>query len=182
MKPIITLIILIFSSFILNAQSLSVKDLTCEHKVNPVIDMQHPRLSWKIMAAGNNVLQTAYQIRVSTDSSFSNSKLVWNTGKVLSDESVLQKYQGDKLTSGQQYYWQVKIWDNKGRESNWSAPAHWETGLLHPSEWKAQWIELKGDTNRYSPSPYLRKEFTISKEIDRAVAYVTAHGLFELHL
>lgn len=182
MKPIITLIILVFSSFTLHAQSLSVKDLTCEHKENPVVDMQHPRLSWKIMASGNSVLQTAYQIRVSTDSEFTSSKLVWNSGKVLSDESVLQKYQGDQLTSGQHYYWQVKVWDNKGRESNWSEPAHWETGLLNQSEWKAHWIELKGDTNRYSSSPYLRKEFTVSKEIDRAVAYVTAHGLYELHL
>lgn len=182
MKTINILIIFAFCSFFLNAQSLVVKDLTCEHKVSPVIDVQNPRLSWKIMATENNISQTAYQIRVSTDSSFSSPKLVWNSGKVMSDESVLQKYQGDKLNSGEKYYWQVKVWDNKGRETPWSAPSQWETGLLHPSEWIAQWIELKGDTNRYSPSPYLRKEFTISKKIDRAVVYVTAHGLYELHL
>ncbi len=167
----------------LSAQPLSVKDLTCEHKTNPIgIDAQQPRLSWKIVSTGNNIMQTAYQIRVSTDVSFASSKSVWNSGKVLSDESVLQKYGGNELKPGQRYYWQVKVWDNKGKESKWSETAFWETGLFSPSEWRAQWIEMKGDTNRYAPSPYFRKEFDVTKKVSKAVVYVTAHGLYELRL
>jgi len=176
------LFLLIIPGFIF-AQNLSVKDLTCEHKINPVgIDILQPRLSWKISGVGNNILQTAWSIRVATDPKFSSSKMVWRSGKVLSDESVLQVYNGPALKSGQRYFWQVMIWDNKGRSTRWSETAFWEMGLLSPSDWKARWIELEDDTNRYSPSPHFRKEFTVSKPIAEATVYVTSHGLYDLSL
>ena len=176
------LFLLIIPGFIF-AQNLSVKDLTCEHKINPVgIDILQPRLSWKISGAGNNILQTAWSIRVATDPKFSSSKMIWQSGKVLSDESVLQVYNGPALKSGQRYFWQVMIWDNKGRSTRWSETAFWEMGLLSPSDWKARWIELEDDTNRYSPSPHFRKEFTVSKRIAKATVYVTSHGLYDLNL
>ncbi len=167
----------------LSAQQLSVNNLTTEHKINPIgIDAAQPRFSWKISVTGNNVMQTAYQIRVATNASFSSSTQVWNSGKITSDESVLQKYAGNALKSAQRYYWQVKVWDNKGRESKWSQTAFWETGLLSQADWKAQWIEFDEDTSRYIPAPYLRKEFDVSKKIAKATIYATAHGLYELHL
>lgn len=55
-------------------------------------------------------------------------------------------------------------------------------GLLSAYDWKAKWIELEGDTNRYAPSPHFRKEFTIDKIILEARVYVTSHGYYELHL
>jgi len=59
-----------------------VNNLTAEHKVNPIgIDATQPRFSWKISATGNNVMQTAYQIRVATNASFSSSSVVWNSVK-----------------------------------------------------------------------------------------------------
>lgn len=170
-------------SVALNAQNLVVKDLTCEFKTNPVgIDELHPRLSWKISGTGNNILQTAYSIRVSSDPRFTSSKIVWESGRVASDESHLLVYKGADLKSGQRYYWQVRIWDNKGRSTRWSETAYWEMGLLSPSDWKARWIELEDDTNRYSPSPHFRKEFTITKPVKKATVYVTAHGLYDLNL
>lgn len=183
MKLIRFIIILLFLHGQAWSQNLTVKDLTCEHKVNPAgIENLQPRLSWKISATGNNVMQTAYNIRVSGDARFSGSKIVWQTGKVLSDGSVLQPYKGPALKSGQKYFWQVKVWDNKGRESKWSEAASWEMGLLSPSDWKAKWIELEDDTNRYAPSPHFRKEFSLNKSIAKATIYVTAHGLYELSI
>jgi alpha-L-rhamnosidase len=165
------------------AQDLSVNYLTCEHKKNPIgIVNKQPRFSWKISATGTSVLQTAYSIRVSTNDKFSSSKTVWQSGRIESGESVLQTYKGSDLKSGQKYFWQVKIWDNKGRESKWSEVASWETGLFSPSEWKAEWIEMEGDTIRYSPSPHFRKEFALNKTIASARIYVTSHGFYELHL
>ena len=76
----------------------------------------------------------------------------------------------------------MKIWDNKGRESKWSEIAFWEMGLLSQSDWKAKWIEMEGDTLRYSPSPHFRKEFPVGKNIASARVYVTSHGFYELHL
>jgi alpha-L-rhamnosidase len=163
------------------SQELSVNDLTCEHRINPIgIDYMQPRFSWKISGAGNNILQTAYSIRVSADNKF--SKTLWQTGWKESDESVLQSYSGPELQPGQRYFWQVRIRDNRGKESKWSAPAYWETGLMSPQGWKARWIEIDGDTARYSPATHFRKEFLLAKNIASARVYITSHGFYELHL
>ncbi|HOW39065.1 MAG TPA: glycoside hydrolase family 78 protein [Bacteroidales bacterium] len=163
------------------SQDLTVKDLTCDHLINPVgIDNPKPRFSWKIYGTGNNIMQAEYSLKVSTDAKF--SKIVWQTENVKSDESILRLYAGPELKSGQRYYWQVRIRDNKGRTSKWSSPAYFEMGLLKESDWKAKWIEMDGDTLQYAPSPHFRKEFQLDKSISRARIYVTSHGFYELHL
>ena len=164
-------------------QNPVVNDLTVDHKANPIgIETNVPRFSWKISAIGNNIMQTAYLVRVSKNENFSKSEIIWQSGKVESDESILQPYKGPDLKSGQRYFWQVKIWDNKGKESKWSNTGYWEMGLLSKTEWKAKWIEMSGDTLRYSPSPHFRKEFVLNKKIASARIYVTSHGFYELQL
>ena len=166
-----------------HTQVLSVKDLTIDHKKDPVgIEVLQPRFSWKIEGPVRNIMQTAYSIRVATDEKFSSAKIIWQSGKVQSDQSILVPYNGPELKSGQRYYWQVKITDNKKNESKWSEPAFWEMGLLSATEWKAEWVELGSDTLRYSPSPHFRKEFSINKPVLKARVYVTSHGYYELHL
>jgi len=180
MKSLTLSLFLLLLSAGIRSQSLYVEDLTCEHKKDPVgIDVPQPRLSWKIRGEGNNILQSAYSVRVALNPRFSSSGILWESGKITSDGSVLQAYQGPALKSATKYYWQVRIWDNKGRVSKWSETATWETGLLSQEEWKAKWIEIEDDTNRYSPSPHFRKEFTVNKPILKATLYITAHGLYE---
>jgi len=183
MKSFKLFLLLLFIPGIIYSQGLSVFDLTCEHKKNPVgIDNKQPRLSWKISGTSRNLMQTAYSLRVASDPGFSGKSLVWQSGKVNSEESVLVPYSGPELKPGTRYFWQVRIWDNNGKSSGWSETASWETGLSEKADWKAEWIEMQGDTNRYSPSPHFRKEFNLTKNISRAVVYVTAHGFYELHL
>jgi len=183
MKALKILLCLLFVPAAAFSQDLSTYDLTVEHAVNPVgTDVSQPRFSWKIRSTGTNVMQTVYSVRVATDPRFSSSKIVWQSGEVSSDQSVLVYYKGPDLMPSQRYYWQVKVWDNKGRASKWSQTAYWETGLLTKDNWKAKWIEMESDTNRYSSSPHFRKEFSIEKNIARAVVYVTSHGFYELHL
>jgi alpha-L-rhamnosidase len=183
MKSIKLSLIFLIAIINVQAQDLELRDLTVELQKNPVgLEVSAPRLSWKIIAEGNDVMQTAYSVRVATDQKFSSSKMIWQSGKTVSDESIYLAYKGPALKSGQRYFWQLKVWDNKGRESKWSETAFWEMGLLSSSDWKAKWIEMEGDTNRYSPSPHFRKEFSVNKPIAKAVIYVTAHGLYELHL
>jgi len=183
MKSLKLSLILLFIFGSIYSQDITVKNLTVEHKKNPVgIDALQPRLSWKIYSTGNNIMQTSYSVRVATDQMFSPGKMVWKSEKTESTESVLVPYNGFALKSGIIYFWQVKVWDNKGRESKWSETATWEMGLLSQSDWKAKWIEMKGDTNRFSTSPHFRKDFTAGKNIQKAEVYVTSHGFYELHI
>ncbi|MGD0342696.1 MAG: alpha-L-rhamnosidase N-terminal domain-containing protein, partial [Bacteroidales bacterium] len=183
MKSIKLIILLFFIFGRIYSQDITVKNLTTEHKKDPLgIDAVQPRLSWKIYGTGNNIMQTYYSINVATDQKFASGRVIWQLGKTESSESVLIPYNGPALKSGMKYFWQVKIWDNQGRESKWSQPASWEMGLLSSSDWKAKWIEMKSDTNRFSPSPHFRKDFTIRKAIEKAVVYVTSHGFYELHI
>jgi alpha-L-rhamnosidase len=174
------LLVLVHSSF---AQKLQITGLSCEHKQNPMgIDVSSPRLSWKIAGAGRNLSQTAYSIRVATDKDFSSKTVSWQSGKVVSGESVLQLYGGAPLQAGTRYYWQVQVWDAKNQASAWSAPAFWETGLLKPEDWKAEWIEPIQSAERYMPGLLVRKDFTAGKKIAAARVYVTSHGFYELYI
>jgi len=169
------------------ASAATVVALRTEYAENPIgIDVREPRLSWQIRADGRGVTQSAYHVRVAqTERALrSASGLTWDSGTVQSDESVNRSYGGPPLLSGQRYCWQVRIWDGSGKASAWSEPAFWEMGLLQPSDWKADWIEpaLPEDVSKSGPSPMLRREFALKGVIERARAYVTSHGLYELQL
>ncbi|MGV8139294.1 MAG: glycoside hydrolase family 78 protein [Mangrovibacterium sp.] len=159
----------------------------CEYHVNPLgIDVSKPRLSWQMISEGNNARQTAYEIRVaaSADALKNNNKLIWTSGKTESTQSVNVSYEGPVLKSMQRVYWQVRIWDEKNKVSDWSKPAFWETGVLDPGEWKASWISSEPEIKEsyLRPCPFFRKEFAISKTVKSARVYVTAQGLYQLFL
>ena len=112
-------------------------NLVCEYSDSAVIDIQNPRLSW-INANPEGIrgaAQTAYRIRVSL-SPDSFRKPVWDSGKVIYDDSAFITYEGQELRSRTTYWWQVKVWDEDGRASQWSEPACWHVGVLTQDEWK----------------------------------------------
>ncbi|MFD1630274.1 family 78 glycoside hydrolase catalytic domain [Pseudopedobacter beijingensis] len=169
-----------------NAQSLAVSELTCEYRNNPEgIDVKIPRLSWKLFSKNRNIVQTAYELRVSEDmkSIAKGNNLLWTSGKISSGQSVLVDYGGPELKSRQRYYWQVRVWDNKGNISPWSEVKYWEMGLLSAKEWHAKWIQTAEETNgKPMPSPMFRKEFKAVKQLHRAKLYITSHGLYEARI
>src|ERR1700688_1915996 len=168
------------------ATPLSLVNLRCEYKTNPVgIDVLQPRLSWELVNSQRATLQTAYQIRVAdSQSALAKNQLVWDSGKQSSDVSIQVPYQGPALATGARYYWQVAVWDNHGNASGWSSPQYWEMGLLQPSDWRAHWItpNLAEDPSKSNPSPMLRHEFRVQKTIASARLYASAMGLYELQL
>jgi len=103
---------------------------------------------------------------------------------VESDASVQVRYAGKPLASKTRCYWKVQICDEANAMSEWSEVATWEMGLLKRSDWKADWIAspLAGGRRASLPASYLRKEFTIDREIVSARLYVTARGLYEFSL
>jgi alpha-L-rhamnosidase len=166
--------------------SLAVRNLRCEYKVDPLgIDVKSPRLSWELTSPERGVLQTSYEIRVTSfPTKSAKQQVVWESGRVASDFSHEVVYEGETLQSGKTYFWQVRVADNHGHVSEWSEAAKWEMGLLAQGDWKAQWItpNLPEGENKSNPSPMLRREFAVSKKIERARLYATAMGLYELHL
>ena len=167
--------------------ALKLTHLRTEYKQNPLgIDVRKPRMSWQIQGEGRGIMQSAYQIRVarSEPDVKAGRNLVWDSGRVASAESTQRVYEGPAVQSRQRYYWQTRVWDQGGKATDWSEPAYWEVGLLSPADWQASWIEpdLEEDVKKPGPAPLLRREFKVRPGIERARAYVTSRGLYELHL
>lgn len=174
--------------------------LNCEYMTAPpVVDVAEPRLSW-INLAGEGIRgeeQTAWQIRVASSREELRHADLWDSGKQRSDKSTRISYEGSKLKSGQECWWQVRIWNLKDQVSDWSEPGWWRMGILHQEEWKASWIgapwQDEGHIKKPSypdkrpedlgaPAPLLRKEFSVEKDLESAVAFVSGLGYFELRL
>lgn len=148
-------------------------NLKTEYLKNPMgIDFQNPRLMWNVTGA---VRQSAYRIQAKTG-----NHLVWDSGKVASDQMVGIEYP-QPLSSRQRVVWQVKLWDETDCEGSWSDPAFFEMGLLQHSDWQARWItgDYKVNKKRRYPVDCFRKAFTISGPLRSARLYITACGLYE---
>ncbi|MFO1492473.1 MAG: hypothetical protein U1F87_16555 [Kiritimatiellia bacterium] len=114
-----------------------VTGLRCEGHIDPLgLDIPRPRLGWRMETDRNGAAQTAYQIEVDG---------AWDSGRVASDASVAIPYAGTPLASGKTYSWRVRLWDEQGRPTAWSAPARWTMGKLAPSDWSARWIAAPAD-------------------------------------
>jgi alpha-L-rhamnosidase len=165
--------------------SLIVSNLTCEYRTNPLgIDVLQPRLSWQLESDRRGTRQAAYRILVAaSESALSSDSMLWDSGKVTSNQSIHVPYGGPGLVSGQRAYWKVLVWDEAGREAE-STGAWWEMGLLKRADWQGEWIgaPFSGGPRTTSPAPYLRKEFGVTKQIVSARLYATALGLYECYL
>jgi len=181
------------------AMAMGVGQLRCEYRNSPLgLDTPQPRLSWVLepdYAGAWRQHQTACQILVATTAKQLDAGQgdLWDTGRLLSDQSIQVEYAGRRLSSGMECYWKVRVWDQDGKASPWSHPAHWTMGLLQPADWHAQWIGLdaqdgpmpakSGDQeDRRLAARNLRREFSVRKKLRRATAYVSGLGLFEFYL
>lgn len=161
-------------------------NLTCEYRNNPLgIDVAHPRLSWQIQSDRRGAGQTAYRIvAASCEADLANpEKVLWDSGRIDSDQSIHVKYSGPALESGQRVYWQVTVWDEMGAQTT-SDAAWWEMGLLCRTDWQARWIgsSFVGGPRTTSPAPYLRHEFELAEPVANARLYATAIGVYESYL
>jgi len=121
--------------------------LRCEYLVNPLgIDTVRPRFSWEINDSRRGLIQMAFRILVASTPGLLNKDQgdLWDTGRVISDETLHIEYTGKPLTSGMLSWWKLKIWStalgSTEQECAWSKPALFSIGLLDETDWKAQWI------------------------------------------
>ncbi len=203
-------IISLFYTGLLFGQNMQQPDapqnLLCEYQSNPLgMDIIKPRLSWKVNDKRRGAIQIAYQILVSSNEKLlkNNESDIWNSGKVISDQSLHVPYDGPPLESRKRYFWKVRTWDALEEASPYSKYAWWEMGMLKPNDWQAEWIskepEMKEDTAEEWPwgqwiwhptetgidiPVYFRKNFNlqVNKKITNATLKITADNYFTTYL
>lgn len=172
----------------MRAESMTPTHLRCEYLVNPIgIDTAVPRLSWRLTSTIRGARQSAYRILVASSTSTLSRDQgdLWDSGKIESSETSQVVYSGKRLSSGLACHWKVQTWDGAGTPSGWSAVARWSMGPMESSDWTAKWIGIEAPippTQDPLPAQMLRKEFSLTQPIRRAVVHVSALGLYELRL
>lgn len=162
--------------------SFVVKNLTCNHMKNPVGVDDVPYFSFQLDSSDSEEKLISYKISVRTE-----KDTVWDSCLVNKDKQILIKYAGPELLPETRYFWCVIVHNSKG-EKTVSEEAFFETGRLKPFAWEAKWITSDdryvniashSSTNIVSTAPYMRKEFSVNKDIKEATLYICGLGLYE---
>jgi hypothetical protein len=188
---------LLLSAPIASLQATGVANLRCEYLDNPLgIDVAKPRLSWVIADLKSEIprglKQTAYQVLVASSEAQLKRNVgdLWDSAKVSSDQSVLVEYGGKQLASRMSCHWKVRVWDQDGKVSAWSADARWTMGLLTPEDWNAKWIGAvdmidtagrigyhAAEATREDDEKWVQVDLGKSVAIQRVVLHALNHGV-----
>ncbi|NCC66281.1 MAG: alpha-L-rhamnosidase, partial [Spirochaetia bacterium] len=144
-----------------------------------------PQFSWVIESPFRNSSQTKYQIQITTDQSF--SSILVDTQWQKSNQSshvVLEEFIPQQ---GVLYYVRVRVGlscdDNIQIETPYSQSSTILGGLHDPDQLKGHFITAEQECDiPLSKGTYLRKEFTLQKQVASAVIYSTAQGMYHLHM
>ncbi|MGD8535785.1 MAG: glycoside hydrolase family 78 protein [Candidatus Aminicenantes bacterium] len=196
MFVLLAVFVLISACSLANQEKISdlkVTHLRCEYLKDPIgIDVVKPRLSWILESSERSLKQTAYRIIVYSSEEIlqKNTGDLWDSGKVKSDRTNQIVYEGKKLYSRMKCYWKVFVWINNRimRESH--EEGFWTMGLLDEEDWKGSWIGMELDSRFLKseklvpgpPPPWFRKTFSLGKSVKSALVYLTARGIFRLHV
>lgn len=161
--------------------------LRCEYLVDPIgVHETRPRLSWIVESSRRGERQTAYEIRVASAPELlaEGREDLWSSGRVASADNSQVAYLGKPLASRQGCWWKVRVKGRAGQFGPWSAPAHWEMGLLRAADWSAQWIASPLSLpSSPGPVPILRRTLDLPVgAVRRARLYASALGLYELRI
>ena len=177
----LTTIVSVKPSFAQNMGNITVAGLRTEYLENPIgIDAPKPRFTWTIEGYGSAFIPKGARIIVSEDSvgNSTGTNSVWQ--KQLDGHQQRAVYEGKPLLPFTRYYWRVYVTDSKERVIA-SPVGHFETGMISTQHWKGAWIS-DGYGIDQPAAPYLRKSFRLTKTVRSARAYVSAGGLFEMHI
>jgi alpha-L-rhamnosidase len=170
--------------------------LRTEQRPEPLgLDEPRPRLSWKLACDRRGAGQSAYRLTAAerVEDLDDPARLVWDTGRRVSDETLLVPWDGPVLRSATRYHWRVAVWDESGAAAG-TAESWFETGLLHRGDWTAVWVgrdplrlppvdpPQDGHRDPTGSVVYLRRQFTVDSAPVRARLYATARGIYEPRL
>lgn len=162
----------------------------CEYLSTSIgVDTPNPRFSWIVEGAQT---QTAYQLIAATHPSLLNVEKAdtWNSGKVKSDRTSQIVYDGKKMESGKQYWWQVQYWNEKDQLVETKAGGSFITGVLSTDDWRAEWISFKDESPLHNsreelylpPAREYRKTFEVGKKVRHATLFASALGNYDAYI
>ena len=162
-----------------------VSGLQCEYLTDPLgIDTPTPRFTWQILdtAHTRGQKQTGYQVLVASAPALlaRDKGDIWDSGQVESAQSTLVPFAGSKLTSGEDCYWKVRVFDQEMKPSAWSATGRFSMGLLNGADWTGPWI--KHPTASKDKHIWFRKTLSLPDQPASAFIYVASVGYHELYV
>jgi alpha-L-rhamnosidase len=85
-----------------------------------ILKDKKPEFGWQVPKG--LIFQSAYQILVSSslEKSDQNNGDIWDTGKILGQQSYNITYEGGDLEENKTYYWKVRLWDGDNRTGRYS--------------------------------------------------------------
>ena len=180
------------------AQALSPAALRVDELVTPLgIDDAQPRFSWQLRDRRQGARQTAYRLLVASKPELlaAGKTDVWDSGRIVSGQSVAVPYAGPAIAPATRYFWKVLVWDQDAKPAPESPASWWESGLLK-QPWHAQWIgyeTAREHAVRYSGAKWItspeagtaqqqgteqriayRAHVDLTKPVRRATLYVAA--------
>ena len=168
---------------------IGISRIYMDYETAPVGVSHMPQFGWELISDKRNVKQKCYELQVAEDADF--QELIFDSGKVESEESAHVYVDGVSLKNGKRYYVRAKAGDGQ-EESSWSDTASFVTALAGKSGeweegaplWKAAFVSAETDDSykETSKGTYVRGCFDIHKEIREAYAFTTALGLYQFYL
>ena len=169
--------------------------------VNLTVEMQdgsmplataEPRFSWNYESSANNVLQKDYRIIVASSEENANKGIgdLWDT-TVVSSQMLYIPYGGKTLKSRDRCWWKVyttvTYGEHNRKKSLESDVQHFEISLLSPNDWHAHWIgrdyeDDKVEGHTAIAARYLRKEFALKDNIEKARLYISGLGVYSAYI
>lgn len=101
-----------------------------------------PRFTWVVPGSARQPSQSGYQVQV-----WSGEALVWDSGRVASEQSVSVEWEGSPLHPGL-YRWKVRVWLGSDGPSAWSGEQNFQI-KARPAPWDAADFSARCTVSRY---------------------------------
>ena len=150
-----------------------------------------PRFSWNYETTENEVVQQNYRIIVASTADNAQNGVgdLWDSGVIPSNQMLYIPYAGKPLQSRDKAYWKViTTVAAKGKKAKVESEVKsFEISLLNQDDWQAKWIghEFEDDVlvgKTRLAARYLRKDFALKGEVDKARLYVSGMGVYSAYL